>query len=178
MILAKKHFIYLAIFGLFLMTTYVFLLAPAVSGLHDKHNFIRSWTEEISTGYIKQSSLVKVTRELERYEEEINSIYDKAIIRDENTLDFIKFLEEIGGTDLEQTIAFDANQKTVYNGLAGIPIEIKTESTLKRSLQYVHDLESSDYYVEIRSLTIERPRFPEDARPQVHTTIVGLVYSN
>lgn len=177
MIFTRRHVLIIAGLVLFLAGIAIFVFFPSLNGLTQTRKTTAEWSDEISERYIKGSSLEKGLREFEENEDTAKELAEIVFITEENNFDFIKFLQSLSDRQIEQRIFFDINNKIRQGDTITVPIKIETESSLRRFIQYLQDLESSRFYIRITSLNMERSQDLSQVTPAVQTIIQGFVYS-
>jgi len=175
MILNKENWIYLSLLGVLLVGT-VFLLSMTVTDVMAQKEAIQKDVARISEDYLQQPSLEEVTRNIDSREKEVLDFSEKFFVKTEDEFEFVKFLENLGGGEIDQKIKFSLSKKIEEGGYIKVPLEITAESDFPKILGYIGKLEKIDYFFGINSVNIMnlKPLGTETSR--VQATISGFVY--
>lgn len=175
MSLSKGNIIYLVLIGILFAGT-AFLLSTTVIDIVKQREMISRDVDRISGNYLRQPSLEEVTRNIERRESDVNEIADKFFSKIDDEFEFVKFLENLGGPDIEQKIKFDINGKIEEGGHTKAPLEITAIADYPAVFDYLNKLEKLKYFFEIDSIDMLNLKPSSAGASSVQATISGFVY--
>ena len=131
------------------------VIKPAVASIRESDEEIYNQKEKLAQLLQGGQSVVENQKNLKMVEAEINRIKIVWLgIGDE--LKFITDLEEAAeNNNLKQTINFNNNDYNDKVSVKMIPITLYVEGELENIMNYINDLESFDYYININKVEIK-----------------------
>jgi len=139
-------------FFIFIFVVVYFIIFPSIRDIKTIRDEIETQRVDLERKYVKGQSLRQLSEKLKKAEEKIY-ILDQVFIGKEDGLKFVTTLEDIAGKNgvnqkinLLPSIAVDNS----YSQL--VPLQLFPQGTFNQLLKYLVDLESLNYYINIRSL--------------------------
>lgn len=167
----QKQYLFLTLIGLTVLSLLIFVLFPAVDDILVQKRDLSDLGAQISMNAEASSSTLEDGNEFEEQKAEVERIYNKAIMTDSNQLDFVEFLENLARQEIRTQITFNPTERMLIKRNPVTPFTITTMSSLQEFVDYLADIESSEYYILIRNITIK----PLRISAQTNITTIGKI---
>ncbi|MDD5031843.1 MAG: type 4a pilus biogenesis protein PilO [Patescibacteria group bacterium] len=152
--LKKRITISLIGFFLFIFVIIYFVIFPSVRDIRNIKNEIQEQRLELERKYVKGQSLKKMTEKLKRAEEKIH-VLDQVFIKEDAGLEFVTALEEAAGKDgVNQKINLLSLSPVENEFYKMVPLQVSSQGGASQQMNYLVDLETLDYYVNIKLLEL------------------------
>jgi len=144
-----------------------FIVIPTVKEIKAIGNNIEAQREDLEKKYIKGQSLRQLTENLKKIEPKLE-LLNQIFINKNRELEFITSLEnEAGKNQVNQEISLDSPQATENQDFQKINLQLSTKGTFIKQLKYLMDLESLNYYINIKLLELSSSPSNEQAVPNI-----------
>lgn len=150
-----------------------FIIIPSSGSIIDSKNNIEQLRINLEKKYIEGQNLKKISGSLKTIETEIPKL-DKMFIKKSNAIDFITSLENIAlKTGINQKINLTDNKGGDYqkNNL-----NLFSNGDFINQLNYLNELESMDYYINIKSMEISRGSMKNNMNMQIFSDTYWINY--
>jgi len=131
---------------------------------------------DLEEKYVKGQSLRKLSESLKQIESQIPEL-DKIFIKKSEAIDFITSLEKIAeDTNVDQKINLsniEKNEKEICNKT---PLQLTTIGSFANQMKYLTKLESSNYYINIKSLEITQAPSETEGINNINMLIFSNTY--
>ncbi len=151
--LKKKIIISLFALLIFLATVFYFIIMPAINDINQLADNIGNQRADVEKKYQQGLSFKKLYNNLKEIESQLKKI-DQVFISKNRELEFITTIEDIAAKNqLRQKINLKpehADEKIFQKNI----LLLITEGEFKKQIQYLHDLETLSYYINIRNIEL------------------------
>ncbi|MBI4812031.1 type 4a pilus biogenesis protein PilO [Candidatus Falkowbacteria bacterium] len=132
-----------------------FIVMPTIKDIKKMRQEIEAQKIDLEKKYLKGQNLKKLSGDLKKIEPEIERL-DRVFINQNRALEFITTLEEKATrNNISQKINLANPQNMKENQLyKKMPLQISTEGEFLNQLNYLINLETLDYYINIKSLEL------------------------
>ncbi len=152
----NKILINIALFFAFTLFVVYFLLLPATNKIKKLRVDIANAKIEINNAIEKEKNINNQTDKLKTIESQIEKL-DKIFISRNRELEFITTLEGVASkNNIEQTFDLKAIPDFNDDDFINIPIIIKAKGEFNNVMNYLKDLETLAYYINISNLEITK----------------------
>jgi len=154
--LTLKNKIIASLIGLALviLSLLYFIVIPTTREIKIMGNDIEAQRVDLEKKYIKGQSLKQLTENLKKIEPKLE-LLDKVFVIKNHELEFITTLEnQANKNQISQKINLSPPQATENPGLEKISLQLYAKGEFIKQLKYLMDLESLNYYINIKSLEL------------------------
>lgn len=131
-----------------------FIVRPTVKEIKTMSRAIEAQREDLEKKYVKGQSLKKLTENLNKIEPKLE-LLNQIFINKNRELEFIASLEnEANNNQISQKINLSAPQTIKNKDFQIINLQLSTGGKFIKQLKYLMDLESLNYYINIKSLEL------------------------
>ncbi len=150
--LKSKVIISTIFFVLFIASIVFFIIIPAVNDIKTIRDEINGQRLDLEIKYVKGQSLKSISEKLEKVQPKIDEL-DRVFIDKNRNLDFITALEEVALNNniIQKINLLDKKDGGVYEL---IPVQLFSSGSFNNVMDYLVDLESLSYYINIDSIRI------------------------
>lgn len=144
----------LAGFLIIILSLIYFIVLPTVKEIKAMSSAIEAQREDLEKKYIKGQSLRQLTENLKEIEPKLE-LLDQIFINKNRELEFITSLEnKADNNQINQKINLSPPQATKSQGFQKIGLQLSAAGKFIKQLRYLMDLESLNYYINIKSLEL------------------------
>jgi len=154
--LGLKNKITVSLIGFFLviLSLIYFIVIPTIKEIRVMGDAIEVQREDLEKKYIKGQSLKRLTENLNKIEPKLE-LLNQIFINKNRELEFITSLEnKAGKNQINQKINLSAPQKAENQNFQKTDLQISTKGVFNKQLQYLMDLESLGYYINVKLLEL------------------------
>lgn len=162
--------------GLAVLGLLIFVLFPAVTDILVQKRDLSDFGTQLAMNAEASSSTLEDGNEFDEQKAEVDRIYNKAIMTDSNQLDFVVFLENLEREEMRTQITFNPTDKMLLKRNPVTPFTITTMSGMQEFVNYLADIESSEYYILIHDITIKPLRISTQPNITTRGTIEGFIF--
>jgi Tfp pilus assembly protein PilO len=150
----KKIIIGSIAFPLIIGSIIYFIVLPTIKDIEKMRNEIEMQRVDLEMKYIKGQSLKKLSENLKTIEPQLAKL-DKIFIDQDQVLEFVTTLEEIANINgIDQKINLMPEKSVKKNRYKKIPLQIFASGNFFKQLNYLMDLETLNYYININSIEL------------------------
>lgn len=129
-----------------------FVVLPSVNEIKDIQNSIQIQYDDLENKYIKGQSLKRLSDNLKKIDPLIEKL-DGVFIKESDQVGFITFLENLA-TENKISQKITLNPPQVNNYYKKIPMQIATNGSYFKQMNFIKKIESLNYYITIKSIEI------------------------
>lgn len=142
--------------ALFIVGISYFIILPTIKNIQKMGSDIDAIRLDLEKKYIKGQSLNKLSNNLKKIESKLDNL-DTIFINHNRALEFITTLEEVAvNNNVSQKINLMTDKALAENQYKKIPLQIMITGSYANALQYIIDLETLSYYVNISTIDINK----------------------
>lgn len=167
------------------MSIVYFIIIPTIDNIKETSQRINEQKLDLETRYLGGQRLKKLNEILKTIEPQIN-ILDKIFISQNRELEFITTLEEVAyRNNITQKINLGEIQNSNNPTYKTMPIQLTAQGKFDDQINYLKDLESLNYYINIDSIKLSRVSArsakqeeaePMQAEQNINIAIQGLTF--
>ena len=173
--LRKKIIISAVLLPLIMVGIMLFAVFPTINDIQKIRKAIEAQRIDLEVKYERGQSLKKLSENLKIIEPQLSEL-EEIFISEDEVLEFITTLEEIAGNnDITQTINLISSKSSAKNGHKKIPLRITASGDFVGQLNYLTELESLNYYINIKSLeltSVSRSSAPKTETKSSHINMI------
>ncbi|MFA6306305.1 MAG: type 4a pilus biogenesis protein PilO [Patescibacteria group bacterium] len=144
----------LAGFLIVILSLIYFIVIPTVREIKAMGQSIEAQREDLEKKYIKGQSLKQLTKNLNEIEPKLE-LLDQIFINKNRELEFITSLEDKAeNNQISQKINLSPPQATKSQDFQKIDLQLSTTGKFTKQLKYLIDLESLNYYINMKTLEL------------------------
>ena len=172
----QKQYLFLFLLGFVALVFLLFVAYPSATAIIRENSELTALAEQIAANSRAASGELKSISEFNEQKEEVDAIYNRTIMTDENQIEFVRFMENLENEALRTQITFNPTERILFKRNPVTPFTIKTMSSMPEFINYLSDMEKSEYYILIHEIELKPLRL--SAQPNITTrgTIEGFVY--
>jgi Tfp pilus assembly protein PilO len=157
--LRNKIIATLVLFILIIFALIYFIVVPTIEDIKTMSKQIEEQKIDLETKYVKGNNLRQLTEDLKKIEPKLN-LLDQIFINKNRELEFITTLEnEANKSQVSQKINLNSPQATENQQFKKNSLQLITRGGFNKQLKYLMNLESLDYYINIKLLEIAPTSF-------------------
>ena len=150
----KRLYIYASILIIFIILIVYFLILPSINKVKETHVAILNQKIELKQSIDQGKNLSQLGEKINKIKPELEKL-NKIFINKNRELDFITSLESIADEfEVKQEINLNPGKKEKESEYEISPITINLEGTYLNILQYLKEMESLEYYINVNSINI------------------------
>ncbi|MDP2708669.1 MAG: hypothetical protein Q8O93_01280 [bacterium] len=131
-----------------------FIVAPTIKDIRAMGDEIEAQRLDLENKYIKGQSLKQLSENLKKIEPRLN-LLDQVFINKNRELEFITSLEsQANKNNIDQKINLSPPQIAENQNFQKTVLQLFTKSSFTRQLRYLTNLESLNYYINIKQLEL------------------------
>jgi Tfp pilus assembly protein PilO len=139
---------------LIILSLLYFIVIPTIIDIKTMGKEIEDQRTDLERKYIKGQSLRQLTENLKKIKPKLE-LLDKVFVNTNRELEFITSLEnEANKNRINQKINLGLPQETNNKNFQKINLQLYANGGFTRQLKYLMDIESSNYYINIKSLDL------------------------
>lgn len=176
--LSLKNKIILSIVSaaLFIVGISYFIILPTIKNIQKMESDVDAIRLDLEKKYIKGQSLNKLSNNLKKTELKLDNL-DTIFINHNRALEFITTLEEVAvNNNITQKINLMTDKALAENQYKKIPLQIMITGNYANVLQYIIDLETLNYYININNIDMSKINGGETQAGQVSVQIAANTY--
>lgn len=148
----QKLIIWCMGFVITITTGCYFVIIPAISSIKNIKAEIITQKVNLEKKILKESGVSGLKEKIEKIEPQLN-LFDQIFINKNRELEFITTLENIANkNNVSQKINLDPKNSQREHNYEKIPLSINAQGNFLTLLNYIKDLESVAYYINIQKL--------------------------
>lgn len=153
-----------------------FIIIPTIKAIKKMGSDIDTIRFDLEKKYIKGQSLNKLSNNLKKIESKLDSL-DTIFINHNRALEFITTLEGTAAdSNITQKINLMTDKALAENQYKKIPLQIMATGSYADILQYIINLETLSYYINITNIDINKTNGDEMHTGQVSVQITANTY--
>ena len=164
----------LIIFVLICLFLYFIIFLPTIEDIISLRKDIVFQKIDMEKKMSQNKNMTKLSEKLKIIEPELD-ILDSVFINKNRELEFITSLEGIANNfNLDQTLNLSFDRSTSEQGYKKIPISISINGTIENAVNYLVELESLNYHININNIEINQRN---NLSPNDTNTIINLTFN-
>ncbi len=139
--------------GFFAILSY-FIIMPTISDILNMKDAINQQRHDLEKKYLQGQSLRRLSENLKKTEPQLTTL-NNVFIDQNRALEFVTTLEGIAAkNNVSQKINLMTDNAVEYSVYKKIPLQVMVEGDFPSILNYLIDMESLNYYININNLDI------------------------
>lgn len=152
--LKKKIITSIIMFLVLILSIVFFVVIPAVRDIKSIKMDIEAQKIDLEKKYLKGQSLRRLSEKIKEIEKKIK-VLDQVFVAENDSLGFITALEDVADRNfVEQKIDLLSLEDASEDVFREIPVKLFSTGNINNQLNYLVDLETLHYYINIKSLEL------------------------
>jgi len=168
------------------MVCVYFFMLPTIDNIKNSRNDTINLKIDLENKIIREKNINTLNEKISKIEPQLEKI-NQIFISKNREIEFITTLEELEGKyNVQQKINIDLNNPEKGDGFNKIPISINVSGSFEDLIDYLANIESLNYYINIENLSLSKNSVDnssvkaallgQDLRNQMGLEISGYTY--
>jgi Tfp pilus assembly protein PilO len=150
----NRLYLLLGIFLAIMLALIYLIIVPTISEIKETKKEVINQKNELEKKLNREKNLVTLNEDLKKIEPEVDSL-NQIFIEKNMELEFITTLEGIAGkNNINQTLNLNTDKSIKFGQYTKTPIEISVQGKYNNLLDYLKNIETLKYYINISSLDL------------------------